>query len=386
MSDSQSTTPQIGSAALRKIIKPKNIHKVVPIISNSFYINEVLHEEEKLMDPKAKEKDDTDQNLTVDERLTKLWSETDDVHYPLTDGHDLARVAQYHQVQEELPVAKGNYLSFRKSKMLEINLEITKNNKQLDDSKRFSEIVDQLGYASSIFKDNDPFDKLAEVPFLNYVTTGYHDFIERALVKAGKFPVTQYIHLHDTQNIITAPTLDQNWNTLSTPVLDDENNILVNIPDPIGINDRYPVVYHLFGFEKEPESLVLSEDDHIRLLIAVITALSAVNTSNESQRNAQTQRFPMGLRNALSANNLILLGYQLQDWDFRILFRLLLELRSQQKTSIFLQIPPRQNADTLLEYVTQYFDKQFDVEQKSPVKFVQEIWKLYDNAQRQTQD
>lgn len=386
MSDEQSTNSVIGSATLRKIMNSKNIHRVVPIISNSFYINEVLREEEKLIDPLNEKKDAVGQSLTADERLTKMWSETDDVHYPLTDGHDLARVAQYHQVQEELPVAKGNYLGFRKSKILEINREITNNIRQLDDSKRFSEIVDQLGYASKIFKDNDPLDKLAEVPFLNYVTTGYHDFIERALVKAGKIPVTQYVRLDDTQNIITAPILDQDWNILSEPILDDGNKILVNVPDPVGISDRYPVVYHLFGLEKEPESLVLSEDDHVRLLIAVITALSTVNTNSESQKSAQTQRFPMGLRNAISGNNLILLGYQLQNWDFRILFRLLLELRSQQKTSIFLQIPPRQNAATLLEYITQYFDKQFDVEQKSPIDFVQEIWKIYDNSRPRIQD
>src|SRR5512143_1190275 len=118
------------SATLRKIIHPVNISKVVPIVSNSFYINELLCNEKRLFDPSNQTADqiELDRDLCPDEQLTKLWSKSDEVHYPMSDadGHDLARVAQYHQVNETLPVAKSNYLNFRKSKVLQINQEKTK--------------------------------------------------------------------------------------------------------------------------------------------------------------------------------------------------------------------------------------------------------------------
>ena len=372
------------SATLRKIIHPVNISKVVPIVSNSFYINELLCNEKRLSDSsnQAADKIELDRDLSPDEQLTRLWSKSDEVHYPMADadGHDLARVAQYHQVNETLPVAKSNYLNYRKSKILQLNQEKTKRFPQLNSNKRYSDILEQLGYAAC-FDNHDPLDKLADMPFLNYVTTGYHDFLERALLKADKKPITQYLRLDDTRKMITAPIVDWAGNPLTAPIRDAQGNILVNIPNPQG-TVGFPVVYHLFGFETDPESFILSEDDHIELLIAIVTDILTPRTNNDNKQSEQGQ--PIPLRTILSTNHLLLLGYQLEAWDFRVLFRVLKELRtSQQRPSVFLQIPPKKDIDPLLEYVIDYFKpNQFDVEQKHPVEFIQEIWEIYNAKPR----
>jgi hypothetical protein len=230
---------------------------------------------------------------------------------------------------------------------------------------RLSEVVTQLGYTKSL-ENYDPLDKLAELPFSNYITTSYHDFIERALVNADRIPITQYLSLDD-EGKITAPTLDKNGKPADS------------IPDLLGTEGQ-PVVYHLFGIENDPKSLVISEDDYINFLVAAVTDLSTVVTNSDVQKDSAKKGLPMGLRRILSAYHLLLLGYQMQDWDFRVLFRLILQLRtSSPKPGIFMQIPPNQEVKSLLNYLVRYFSpKQFDVEWKSPIAFTQELWRIWE--------
>src|SRR5688572_6028298 len=363
---SQPAIQPTASKRLINIMDRDNINKVVPVISHSFYINEILRDQIKLKDSTTDQTDATDQGLTANEQLTKLWSKSKDVNYPMTDGHDLARVAQYYQVDQEVPVvAKRAYLKFLNSQLLDMNADQVELVARLRAGAPFSEIVTQLGYTKSLEK-NDPLGKLADLPFSNYITTSYHDFMERALVKAQRTPITQYLSLDD-EGKITAPTLDEKGKPADP------------IPDLMGSVAK-PVVYHLFGVENDPKSLVISEDDYVNFLVAAVTDLSTVVTNSDVQKDSQKKGLPMGLRRILSAYHLLLLGYQLQDWDFRVLFRLILQLRtSSPKPGIFMQIPPNQAVESLLNYLVRYFGpKQFDVEWKSPMQFTQELWKIWE--------
>jgi hypothetical protein len=352
--DSPSTTQPAGSELLHDIITPRQIKNVVPIISNSFYINEVLCNETKITKLIADKTDEKVQDLTVDEWLTKLWS--GDINYFMDDDHNLARVAQYYQVQKRTSnLAKEAYLEFLNSTLLDINPEKKKLFPQLNTSSRFSEIVTLLGYTKSL-GSNDPLDKLANVQFSNYITTSYHDFMERALIKAERKPITQFLFLDSAGAEITAPILDDTGK-ISDPIENLEGT------------ESSPVVYHLFGLENYPESLVISEDDYVNFLVAAVT-----------DTDTNHPMLPMGLRKILSANHLLLLGYQLQDWDFRVLFRLILHLRNRSpKPGIFMQIPPKREVKNLLNHLMKYFNpKEFDVEWKSPTEFTQELWKMWE--------
>jgi hypothetical protein len=359
--DSQSITQPARSKKLISIMDKENIDKdrVAPVISNSFYINEVLRNERKLTVPAPDNADDLDRDFTPDERLTKLWSMSEDVNYPMADGHDLARVAQYYQLGEDViefpSTAKKAYLKFRNSRLLEIN-ETEKPNEvaKLNVNGPFSEIVTRL-YTEAL-GTNDPLDKLANIPFSNYITTSYHDFLERALINAQRTPITQFLCLEDGGQITT-------WE------LNDKGEIVPPNPTRKGTKLE-PVIFHLFGVEKDPKSLIISEDDYINFLVTAVT-----------DTDKQHPMIPLQLQTILSASYLLLLGYQLQDWEFRALFRLILHKRASSlpKPGIFMQIPRNRDMESLLKYLVRYFGpRKFEVERKSPAEFAQTLWELWE--------
>jgi hypothetical protein len=59
---------------LNKIIKINSINNVVPIISNSFRIEQVFQNEKKITDFISKTPEFLDEDLTIDEQLTKIWA------------------------------------------------------------------------------------------------------------------------------------------------------------------------------------------------------------------------------------------------------------------------------------------------------------------------
>lgn len=72
-----------------------------------------------------------------------------------------------------------------------------------------------------------------------------------------------------------------------------------------------PLVYHILGRFKDPASVVLTQDDHFDFLIGA---------------SGNRALIPKLVRHALSSRTLLLLGFQLNDWSFRVLYRL---IRSQ---------------------------------------------------------
>lgn len=91
-----------------------------------------------------------------------------------------------------------------------------------------------------------------------------------------------------------------------------------------------PLVYHLHGLDKYPSSLVVTEDDHLEFLVAI---------SQEMGRPAD--RIHARVREALTQSSLLLLGYDLESWEFRTLFWGLLrfrEVRQQGVSVLHLQI------------------------------------------------
>jgi hypothetical protein len=77
------------------------------------------------------------------------------------------------------------------------------------------------------------------------------------------------------------------------------------------LDPEKPIVYHLFGFEHYPKSLVLSEDDYLDFLVKVV----------EESGDQKGTILPYELTTALRESSVLLLGYRLQDWEFRVLFR-----------------------------------------------------------------
>jgi hypothetical protein len=140
---------------------------------------------------------------------------------------------------------------------------------------------------------DEPHRVLADLPFPVYITTNYDDFMMRALARRGSKKAKRELC---------------RWNKY---ILSDEPPLFPGfIPSA-----AEPVVFHLYGYTHidhgytktpVPASLVLTEDDYLDFL---------VNTSRDATL------IPARIQKTFTNTTLLLLGYRLDDWSFRVLFR-----------------------------------------------------------------
>jgi hypothetical protein len=109
-----------------------------------------------------------------------------------------------------------------------------------------------------------------------------------------------------------------------------------------------PLVYHLFGRLGEPDSLVLTEDDYFNYLIGV--------TGNK-------ELIPEVVRRALADTALLFLGFRMDDWNFRVLFRSFMNQegrgRRRKYTHVAAQIDPEEGRIQEPERARRYLETYF---------------------------
>ena len=175
---------------------------------------------------------------------------------------------------------------------------------------------------------NEPYNILAKLPLPIYITTNYDDMMERALLKNQrdvKPDLCKWVKsLEDT-----SPLAEQGFQP----------------------NVANPSVFHLYGYTQTQQSMVMSEDDYFQFLI---------NVSKDQEL------IPKRIQQAITGTSLLLLGYSLEDWDFRILFHFLAGYlkNSTSKTHVAVQLSPSASTDDLKQRAQAFFDKYF--ESKSP--------------------
>ena len=191
------------------------------------------------------------------------------------------------------------------------------------------EVIDAAG---AIFRKDRPFDPyrvIAGLPLPVMITTNYNNLLESALLEAGKKP-----------EILLCP-----WNEF---VEQTQESVFDRDPSYYPSAER-PLVYHLFGRLAEPDSVVLTEDDYFDFLIGV--------TRNQDL-------IPEAVRRALTDTALLFLGFQLDDWQFRVLLRSVLALQGGGRRSryphIAAQLEPEDGAILQPERARRYLEKYFD--------------------------
>jgi len=237
----------------------------------------------------------------------------DYLNYPMPERHDLSRMTQYVSVMEKQTKGtleiKNDYLSFIKSSLLQraetehVSPDLLEDAEARFDAMDFSALADSLGYPHFGDSAEDPLLILADLPVPIYLSTSYHRFLETALKRAGKQPRSDVCRWHRGMR--------------------ERPSVFAGDYQPA---PQAPLVYHLYGLDDEPTSLVLTEDNHMEFLGTV---------------SKNPELIPARMYHALSDSALILLGYHLQSWDFRTLFWSLLKPRElkQQGVSV-LQLPP----------------------------------------------
>lgn len=237
------------------------------------------------------------ENISVSSRIANEWAEEYD--YPMEDSDDLTRVAQFVAVTEEDEMFPRD----------EICNEITKLSEEV--TPTYFETPDEIHGV------------LADLPLPVYITTTYDDLMVRALKSRNKEPIQEICRWNEylVQRKPTSSDFD---------------------PTP-----EKPLVFHLHGYYKKPESLVLTEDDYLDFLVAI---------------SMEQNLLPPRIQEAFTGTSLLLLGYKITDWDFRVLSRILAGYlgRSIGRKHISVQLVPGNVPDTQRENVQKYLDRYFE--------------------------
>ena len=150
--------------------------------------------------------------------------------------------------------------------------------------------------------DTEPHRVLAGLPLPIYVTTNPDNLLRDALLDAGKKPRVELFRWSADPSIVWPPSM-------SDP--DSEAYDPAYRPSP-----QEPLVYHLFGNLEHPDTLVLTEDHYFEFLKR---AGDAEKVRDSAVLNPNT--FRSDVRAALARSALLFVGFQMDDWDFRMLFR-----------------------------------------------------------------
>lgn len=185
------------------------------------------------------------------------------------------------------------------------------------DNVSASRFANLLGFPRFTGLDG-PLRALADQSFKMILTTSPFTFVEDALFKVGKKPRTEVCRWTKELQDTIPTAIDRNY----IPTVEE------------------PLVYHLLGLDEYVDSLVLTEDDYLDYL----------GNLCQGQGNESTDFVPPLVRQAFSYD-LIILGFSLESWAFRVIYAGLIKRSPKQKDRgvCEIQLPATENERSLLE-------------------------------------
>ena len=172
----------------------------------------------------------------------------------------------------------------------------------------------------------DPNHPLSILPELNasiYLTASYETFLMRSLKAAGKGP----------EAVVAS------WRGVEVPKRPQPK---FEAPTP-----EKPWVYHIFGRFGMADSLVLTEDDFFDYLIA----------------SSRLDLLPPRLTGPLMQSSLLFLGFRLDDWRFRVLFRMIVTRPGTETmknlSHVGVQVNPDEHDLADVERARKYMERYF---------------------------
>ena len=230
--------------------------------------------------------------------------------YPLDDIKELDRVSQYVAIVKNDMVPKTYIVRWLKE-------------------------IKPPDFSKLKYRDT-PHAVLADLNLPLYITTNYDEFMEQAIRCRGKtVPDSEFCR----------------WNTF----LKLKTNIPSVLTKEYKLDKDRPLVYHLHGYIKFDQSLVLTETDYLEFLINL--------TKKEEE-----EFFPYQINTALYSTSLLFIGYSLRDVNFRFIFRGLAHYlqtaigTGSNLPSIAVQLPSgftKEKKNQALEYLNKYNERMF---------------------------
>lgn len=235
---------------------------------------------------------------------------------------DLPEVAQYISIDQSRFLVHDELEQSLKQELLH------RFGLQLTPAQQKAELTELVRAVGALTRQNarDPHVVLANLPFPVYITTNPDSLLIDALKAAGKEPQVELCQWNDQ---------------MTTQSLAQSNSAYV--PD-----EKHPLVYCLFGQYSDPDSQVITEDDYFDYLIGV--------TSNKDLIHHEVKR-------KLSDSALLFLGFQLDDWNFRVLYRSIMSQQGSERRKnlphIAAQIDPEEGRLIEPERARKYLENYF---------------------------
>jgi hypothetical protein len=234
----------------------------------------------------------TDSLLGSRREIAQRWAET--FHFPMApyNREYLPQVAQFLAINQRASTFPQNELiSYLRSDLLaryrdELPDELHECKADESFADHLSRLISTIGAQRRKRNPAEPFAVLARLSLPIYITAAQNDLITDALRDIGKEPHVDFCRWND--ELLSLPAIEPDFR-----------------PDP-----QHPLVYHLFGRLTHPESLVITEDNYFDFLIGM-------------KKNKDF--IPAVVKRALADSGLVFLGFQLDDWNFRVMFRAIMD-------------------------------------------------------------
>lgn len=258
------------------------------------------------------------------------------------DGReDLAQVTQYLAYSQSAKFARKALADFLKGELLERQAARIPEalRTQPPDALKLDQLVSAIGERLRADDAHTLHARLARCPFPIYVTTGRDNLLRDALAAHGKRPRSLIARW---KRFDAVPPERFYGEPGFTPTVQE------------------PVVLHVFGNLELPETLVVSQDDYFDFLVGI----------TQRQANTDAPGLPHFLSSQLASSGLLFLGFQVDDWDFRILYRTIRLHEGMQSrfdgdeadlTRVAVQIDPEEGASIepygARRYLEEFFRK-----------------------------
>jgi len=239
--------------------------------------------------------------------------------FPLAehDRTDLAKVAQYLATHQDLTFAQDEV---QNQFLRQVGERVNAGGAP----KTLPELLD-LGLARCKQDPDHPYTVLAKLPASIYVNASPEPMLARALKANGRNP-----------EVVTGAWRAGGKEVARAP------QPKVETPTP-----ETPWVYHVFGFFPKRDSMVLTEDDFLDYLIA----------------SSRLNLMPTRVRGALPQNSLLFLGFRLDDWRFRVFFRMLMTIEGLQTANSYrhvgVQVNPEEHSLADVQRARRYMESYF---------------------------
>ena len=268
------------------------------------------------------------------------------VGYPLPDRDQLHTMVKYQSLTTGWAdrQLKQDYLDEMAGRVYELAGE-----QGVDDDTREEAVAESSGLSVSQFAarlgyprldqgTEDPLLIRANLRLPIYLTTSPLTFVEEALRRAGVKEVKSdflrwRVELDSLPSVLAAQGKGNDYRP----------------------SQAEPLVYHLFGLDTYPESLVLTEDDYLDYLMA---------SAQGRGKDRGVDPVDDVVKAALQTSALLLLGFSLSSWAFRTLYRMLIRPMPEKKLyeRCCVQLAPSEQEKLYLEsYLRQdaHFDQVF---------------------------